>query len=95
MGGGTGTGAAPLIAQFARESGAHAVSIVTFPFSLERVRVKVALEGIRKLKKTSDQTIVFENDRLVETMPHAPMNKAFEAMDNLIKETILFVKPMT
>jgi cell division protein FtsZ len=94
MGGGTSTCAAPLIARFARESGAYVVSIVTFPFGAERVRAKVALEGIYFLKMVSDQTIVFENDRLVQIMPNAPIEKAFEAMDNLIRDTILFVKPV-
>lgn len=83
MGGGTGTGAAPVIAQVAREMGATVVSTVTFPFALERSRKLKAEWGLEQLNKQADCTIVIENDRLLSYVPNLPIEKAFELVDNI------------
>jgi cell division protein FtsZ len=66
MGGGTGTGASPLIAQAAREEGALAVAVVTTPFAFERKRMRVAREGVEALREVVDALIVVPNARLTE-----------------------------
>ncbi|MEW6329466.1 MAG: cell division protein FtsZ, partial [Candidatus Micrarchaeota archaeon] len=72
MGGGTGTGASPVIAEVAKEQGAIVVSMVTFPFSLERARLQKAQWGIDQLKKNSDTVVVIDNNRLVGYVPNLP-----------------------
>lgn len=86
MGGGTGTGAAPVVGRIAKESGALTVGVVTKPFRFEsRTRMNNALEGIEKLKQSVDTLIVIPNDRLLEivdrrtTMPEA-LKKADEVL---------------
>ncbi|MEM3372789.1 MAG: cell division protein FtsZ [Candidatus Anstonellales archaeon] len=81
MGGGTGTGAAPVVAKVAKESGALTVGIVTFPFMLERVRIKTAYAGIQELLKYVDSLIVIDNNKLATYMPNAQINAAFDFAD--------------
>ncbi len=88
MGGGTGTGAAPVVAQIAREAGALVISMVTYPFRLERARMEKADQGIMELAKTSDTVIVIDNNRLVELVPNLPMQDAFRLADTVIARTI-------
>lgn len=83
MGGGTGTGSAPVIAKIAREMGATVVATVTFPFALERSRKLKAEWGIEQLNKQADCTIVVENDKLLSYVPNLPIEKAFELVDNV------------
>ncbi len=83
MGGGTGTGAAPVIAQVARDLGATTISTVTYPFALERSRKAKAEWGIEELSRYSDTVIVIENDKLLSYVPNLPMDKAFEVVDNI------------
>ena len=97
MGGGTGTGAAPIIARAAREAGATVIATVTYPFSLERVRKVKAEWGIEQLSKEADAVIVVENDKLLSYVPNLPMEKAFELADMItgnavkgIADTIMF-----
>jgi len=97
LGGGTGTGAAPIVAQLAKQQGAIVVSVVTFPFKLERVRIKKARWGLNELMKYSDTVIVIDNNRLVEYVPNLPINKAFLLADQItaraikgIADTIMF-----
>jgi cell division protein FtsZ len=97
MGGGTGTGASPIIADVAKEQGAIVVSIVTYPFSLERARTEKANWGLEQLKKSSDTVVVIDNNRLVSYVPNLPMNQAFAVADDLtakavkgITDTIMF-----
>jgi cell division protein FtsZ len=97
MGGGTGTGASPVIAQIAKEQGAIVVSMVTYPFSLERIRMQKANWGIDELKKTSDTVVIIDNNRLVSYVPNLPLNQAFAVADALtahavkgIADTIMF-----
>ncbi len=83
MGGGTGTGASPTIAQIARESGATVIAAVTYPFALERSRKLKAEWGIEQLSKQADSVIIIENDRLLSYVPNLPIERAFELVDNI------------
>ncbi len=83
MGGGTGTGAAPVVARTARELGATVIATVTYPFALERSRKQKAEWGIEQLSKEADAVIVVENEKLLEYVPNLPMQKAFELSDNI------------
>lgn len=83
MGGGTGTGSAPIIAKAARERGATVIATVTFPFALERSRKQKAEWGLEQLNKQADCTIVVENDKLLSYVPNLPIEKAFELVDNI------------
>ncbi|MEM0074391.1 MAG: cell division protein FtsZ [Candidatus Micrarchaeaceae archaeon] len=83
MGGGTGTGASPLVARIAKEAGATVIGTVTYPFSLERSRKVKAEWGIQQLSKEADAVIVIENDKLLSYVPNLPMEKAFEIVDNI------------
>jgi len=97
MGGGTGTGGAPIVAKLAKQAGAIVVAIVTYPFKLERARMKKAQWGINELTKYCDTVIVIDNNRLVDYAPNLPMSKAFELADMItakavkgIADTIMF-----
>ena len=83
MGGGTGTGASPVVARIAREQGATVIATVTYPFALERSRKVKAEWGIERLGKEADAVIVIENDKLLSYVPNLPMEKAFEVVDNI------------
>ena len=88
MGGGTGTGAAPIVAEIARSQGALTVGIVTKPFFFEgQVRTNQALEGIERLKEAVDTLIVIPNSRLLEVVPpNTSMQEAFRIADNVLYE---------
>jgi cell division protein FtsZ len=97
MGGGTGGGAAPIIARIAKEQGAIVVAMVTYPFALERVRLKKAQESLNELVKVCDTVVVIDNNRLAAYAPNLPINKAFELADSIttravtgISDTIMF-----
>jgi cell division protein FtsZ len=88
MGGGTGTGAAPIIAQLAKESGAIVVGIVTYPFALERVRLQVARKGIEELRKNCDTLIVIDNQKLVEVYRNLAIDQAFKVADEVASRAV-------
>jgi cell division protein FtsZ len=88
MGGGTGTGSAPIVAEVARDMGAVVVSIVTTPFDSERGRADNARAGLDKLRRVSDSTIVLDNNRLLKLVPKLPFDDALSVMDQLISEVI-------
>jgi cell division protein FtsZ len=90
MGGGTGTGASPVIANIARETGALVVAVVTRPFSFEgRRRLAHAAEGIAKLKEQVDALIVIPNDRLLAVADkRTSLSKAFELADNVLHQAV-------
>lgn len=90
MGGGTGTGAAPIIAQVAKELGALTVGVVTRPFSFEgRRRSTQAITGIDTLKSNVDTLIVIPNDRLLEIVDkNTPMLEAFREADNVLRQGV-------
>ena len=90
MGGGTGTGAAPVIAQFAKELGALTVGVVTRPFTFEgRKRATQANGGVSAMKEAVDTLIVVPNDRLLEIVDKStPMLEAFREADNVLRQGI-------
>lgn len=88
MGGGTGTGSAPVIAEIAKELGAIVVAIVTFPFMLERSRLNKAREGIDKLRRIADTVIIIDNNKLVEYVPNLPIDKAFMVADEIVARAV-------
>ncbi|MFS0787113.1 cell division protein FtsZ [Shouchella sp. 1P09AA] len=90
MGGGTGTGAAPVIAEVAKEIGALTVGVVTKPFTFEgRKRQNQALSGIVALKEKVDTLIVIPNDRLLEIVDkNTPMLEAFREADNVLRQGV-------
>ncbi len=88
MGGGTGGGSIPLVAQMAREQGSLVVAFVTYPFSLERSRKQKADWGIEQLNKTADTTIIIENDRILSYAPNLQIEKAFELVDSIAANAI-------
>ncbi|OQP07904.1 cell division protein FtsZ [Geobacillus sp. 46C-IIa] len=90
MGGGTGTGAAPVIAQIARELGALTVGVVTRPFTFEgRKRATQAASGIAAMKEAVDTLIVIPNDRLLEIVDkNTPMLEAFREADNVLRQGV-------
>jgi cell division protein FtsZ len=88
MGGGTGTGTAPIVAQVAKEQGAIVVGMVSTPFKVERARMVKAEEGIADLRAAADTVIVLDNNRLLEMVPNLPLEQAFSVMDQLISETV-------
>ncbi|CAK4826439.1 unnamed protein product [Aphanomyces euteiches] len=90
MGGGTGTGAAPVIAEIAKECGALTVGVVTRPFTFEgRKRASHAEQGIAALKEKVDTLIVIPNDRLLEIVDKkTPMMEAFREADNVLRQGV-------
>ncbi|MEM3791113.1 MAG: cell division protein FtsZ [Candidatus Micrarchaeaceae archaeon] len=88
MGGGTGTGAAPVIGRIAKELGALVVAIVTYPFQMEKNKRATADEGLKELVKEVDSTIVIENEKLLSYVPNLPLEKAFEAVDTIIGNAV-------
>ena len=86
MGGGTGTGATPVVSELAKEAGALTVGIVTKPFSFEgRRRLNQAEQGIKELACHVDTLIVIPNDRLRDTIAGAPLQDAFQAADDVLR----------
>jgi cell division protein FtsZ len=90
MGGGTGTGAAPIIAQVAKELGALTIGVVTKPFTFEGAkRIQTAEMGIEELKGKVDTLIVIPNDRLLQIMDKkTPLNEAFRLADDVLRQGI-------
>ena len=90
MGGGTGTGAAPVVAQIAQELGALTVGIVTKPFSFEgKKRMEQAVAGLEELKKNVDTLIVIPNDRLREIIDkQTPLLDSFKEVDNVLRRGV-------
>lgn len=88
MGGGTGTGSAPVLAEIAKKAGAIVLSIVTYPFALERARLEKADQGIEALKKQADTIIIIDNNRLVQIVPNLPIDQAFNVADEIIARAV-------
>ena len=85
LGGGTGTGSISVISHEAKESGALAVAITTLPFSSEgRARMRNALNGLSKLRKETDCTIIIPNDKLLSIAADLPLNMAFRVSDEVL-----------
>jgi cell division protein FtsZ len=88
LGGGTGTGSAPVVARLAKESGAIVIGAVTLPFKLEGARVIKAEEGLAALRETCDTVIAIENQKLLELAGKMPLKQAFAVADDLIATMI-------
>jgi len=88
MGGGTGTGASPVVADIARKQGALVVSMVSYPFVLERNRMKIADEGLEQLSRVSDTVVVIDNNRLVALVPNLPIDQAFSVADEITARAV-------
>lgn len=88
MGGGTGTGSAPVIAQIAKDQGAIVVGVVTMPFTIERARLEKAEIGLTALRKYTDTVIAIDNNRLVKIAGNLPIQQAFSVANELISTMI-------
>lgn len=89
LGGGTGTGSAPVIANIAQKMGALTVAIVTFPFAMEGLRRRSNAEmGLEKLRKETDTVIVIPNDKLLEIAPNLPLPAAFKVADEILVRSV-------
>jgi cell division protein FtsZ len=90
LGGGTGTGAAPVVAQIAKEVGALTISIVTKPFKFEgRKRLKLAEEGLGELKKESDSIVVIPNDKLLSIIDRKlGLKESFKIVDSVLAQAV-------
>ena len=88
LGGGTGTGSAPVVAYLAKEMGAIVIAAVTLPFKIEGARINKAEEGLAKLREVCDTVIVIENQKLVELAGNKPLKEAFGIADGLIATMI-------
>ena len=88
LGGGTGTGAAPVVAQIAKESGAVVIAVVTMPFESERARIDKAEFGLAELREVSDTCIVLDNNRLVDIAGQLPLEQAFAVANELVSTMV-------
>ncbi len=88
LGGGTGTGAAPVVAEMANNEGAIVLAAVTMPFKMEGTRIVKAEEGLKKLREVTDTVIAIENQRLLDYAGDLPVKQAFAVADELISTMI-------
>jgi len=89
MGGGTGTGAAPIVAEIAKEMGILTVAVVTKPFMFEGKRTKVAAEGLEELSKHVDSLIIIPNEKLMQVLGEdVPFLQAFEAANDVLHNAV-------
>jgi cell division protein FtsZ len=95
LGGGTGTGASPIIARLAKEAGALTIGVVTLPFSVEGIiRMENAETGLNKLKEACDTVIVIPNDKLLAIVPDLALNDAFKVADEILMRSIKGITEM-
>jgi len=87
-GGGTGTGAAPVAAQVAKETGAVVIGVVTMPFESEKARIDKAEFGLQELRDSTDTCIVLDNNRLVDIAGQLPIEQAFAVANELVSTMI-------
>jgi cell division protein FtsZ len=88
MGGGTGTGAAPVVSQLAKESGAVVIGVVTMPWDCEKARIDKAEFGLQELREVTDTVIVIDNNRLTDIAGNLPMEQAFAVANELVSTMI-------
>lgn len=88
LGGGTGTGSAPVIARVAKDMGAIVIASVTMPFKVEGARMGKAEDGLYQLRQVCDTVIVIENDRLLKIAGNLPIQQAFAVADDLVANMI-------
>ncbi|HDQ16469.1 MAG TPA: cell division protein FtsZ [Bacteroidetes bacterium] len=95
LGGGTGTGSAPVIAQIAKEAGALTIGVVTLPFSVEGlIRMENAEAGLKRLRDVCDTVIVIPNDKLLDIVPNLSLNAAFKVADEVLMRSIKGITEM-
>ncbi|MFO1535351.1 MAG: cell division protein FtsZ [Thermoplasmatota archaeon] len=95
LGGGTGTGSAPVVAKLAREAGALTIAVCTLPFGVEgAVRMENAEAGLARLRDVCDTVIVIPNDKLLEIAPRLPLAAAFKAADEVLMRSIKGITEM-
>ncbi|MEN6444077.1 MAG: cell division protein FtsZ [Methanoregula sp.] len=89
LGGGTGTGCAPVVAKAAREEGALTIAVTTLPFASEgAIRMENAEAGLERLRDVADTVIVVPNDRLLEVVPKLPLHAAFKIADEVLMRAV-------
>lgn len=88
MGGGTGSGAAPVVSQVAKDTGAIVIGVVTMPFNIERARIDKAEFALKQLRQACDTVIVVDNNRLVDIAGNLPIGQAFAVANELISTMI-------
>jgi len=88
LGGGTGTGAAPVVAQLAKDMGCIVIGVVTMPFGIEKARIDKAEYGLKQLRNCSDTVIVIDNNRLADIAGNLPIQQAFAVANELIATMI-------
>jgi len=88
MGGGTGTGAAPVVAQLSKETGAIVIGVVTMPFEAEKARMDKAEFGLQELREVTDTCIVLDNNRLVDIAGQLPIEQAFAVANELVSTMV-------
>lgn len=95
LGGGTGTGSSPVVAQISKESGALTIGVVTLPFSVEGViRMENAESGLKRLRDICDTVIVIPNDKLIDIVPNLSLNAAFKVADEVLMRSIKGITEM-
>ncbi|MEK6812080.1 MAG: cell division protein FtsZ [Nanoarchaeota archaeon] len=89
LGGGTGTGAAPVIAALAKKQGALTIGVVTLPFTIEgKKRIENAMNGLERMESVVDTLIVIPNDKLLELAPDLPLHTAFKIADEILTNAV-------
>jgi len=88
LGGGTGTAAAPVVAEMARRKGAIVVGVVTTPCRIEKERVEYAAFALNEMRRACDTVVVIDNNKLMELVPHLPTNEAFKVADRMLANMI-------
>jgi len=89
LGGGTGTGAAPVVAEIAKKQGALTIGIVTLPFTVEgQKRIENAQYGLERMEQITDTLIVIPNDKLLELAPELPLHTAFKVADEILTNAV-------
>jgi len=95
LGGGTGTGSAPIVAEIAKEAGALTIGVATLPFKVEGlVRMDNAEVGLKRLREACDTVIVIPNDKLLEIVPNLALNAAFKVADEVLMRSIKGITEM-
>ncbi len=88
LGGGTGTGAAPVVAEIARRKGAITVGVVTTPFRIEKGRIGYAANALTEMRRQCDTVVVIDNNKLMQLVPQLPINEAFRVADQVLANMI-------
>lgn len=89
LGGGTGTGAAPVVASLAKKQGALTIGVVTLPFTIEgKKRIENAMDGLERMESSVDTLIVIPNDKLLELAPELPLHTAFKIADEILTNAV-------